>query len=244
MTWINRLKLLGGVIVVLILVAALTLVFNQRQNKVTSYNGQVSADTYTVGADYPGTVVDQMVELDQEVAVGDVLFRVRSLQLREAIEAGMSVTSASAYSVDSATGTITYRAVVDGRVTELTARQGNSIATGGALAVITVDTDPFVTADFLLAPRDYARLESGLPARVLLSNGHQLSGTVDLISASTSERGTVTTVQVVSAELTNVPDPLGRPGAPVTVIVDLKDSGPLAGVQDMLDDFLIKIGLR
>lgn len=244
MTWANRFRLVAGVTAILLLVAALTVVFNLRQSQVTSFSAEVRADVYTVGADYPGTVISQYVQPGATVTQGDLLFQVRSLQLKEAISAGLTVGSTTAYVIDPATGTITYRAVVDGTVTELAARQGNSISSGGTLATITVDSQPFVMADLRLAPRDYARLNSGAAARVLLSDGTQLTGTVRAISASTSERGTVTTVQVDAPDLAAVGAPLGSPGAPATVQVDLADSGPLAGVTDAVTDFLTQIGVR
>jgi heme A synthase len=46
MTWINRLRLLGGLLGVIFLVAVLTLIFNQRQTKATSLSATISADRY------------------------------------------------------------------------------------------------------------------------------------------------------------------------------------------------------
>ena len=72
MTWTNRLRLFGGILGVLLVVAALTLVFNQRQIKVTSLDATVATDTYDVGAAYGGTVTKQFVNEGGVVAKGEL----------------------------------------------------------------------------------------------------------------------------------------------------------------------------
>ena len=132
MTWENRLRLILGVLGVFVLVAALTLVFNQRQNQIASYTGAVAADKYTVGADYAGTVVKQGIRQGEAVKKGQPLFVVQSLALKESLSNGLEVPDTDAYRVDAKHGTISYYAVTDGQMTELNARLGNSIA-GGSL---------------------------------------------------------------------------------------------------------------
>ena len=242
MTWENRLRLTLGVFGVIALVAVLTLVFNQRQNQITSYTGKVSADEYTVGADYAGTVVKQDVQQGQSVTKGQRLFVVQSLALKESLSKGLVVPDTDAYRVAAKRGTITYYAVTDGQVTELQARLGNSVA-GGSLATIAADSR-FVLANFKLVPRDYARVHNGSPARIRLANDQVVTGTVSDVSASTSDSGTVSTIRVISDELATVTAALSAPGAPVNVTIALEDSGPLAGVGDAFTDTLAKIGLK
>lgn len=244
MTWENRLRLTLGVLGVIALVAALTVVFNQRQNQITSFTGAVAADLYLVGADHSGTVISQDVEVGDTVEPGDPLFTVQSLQLKEAIAAGVAVSDTEAYHVDPVAGTIAYRAVVTGQVTDLTARLGNSVPAGGGLATITASGNRYVTASFRLVPRDYARIAIGAPARITLAGDQIIDGTVAAITAETSDSGTVSRLRISSDALADAPSSLTNPGAPVTVSVDLPDSGPLAGVGDLTTDFLTKIGLR
>ncbi len=242
MTWVNRLRLTLGILGVVALVAALTLVFNQRQNQIASYTGAVEADKYTVGADYAGTVVEQDVEQGDPVRKGERLFVVQSLALKESLSNGLEVPDTDAYRVNAKHGTITYFAVKDGQVRELNARLGNSIA-GGSLATIAAD-NRFVLANFKLVPRDYARVHPGSAARIRLADDTVVTGTVSDISATTGESGTVTTVRVKSDDLTRVTAALAAPGAPVSVTVALQDSGPLAGVSDAATDLLAKMGLK
>jgi hypothetical protein len=242
MNWENRLRLTLGVLGVIALVAVLTLVFNQRQNQIASYTGAVSADKYTVGADYAGTVVKQDVQQGQIVKKGERLFVVQSLALKESLSKGLEVPNTGAYRVGTKRGTIAYYAVTNGQVTELNARLGNSVA-GGSLATVSAE-DRFVLADFRLVPRDYARVHVGSVARIRLANDQVIYGSVGEVSATPGETGTVTTIRIVCDDLTRVTPALAAPGAPVNVTVELEDSGPLAGVGDAVTDMLAKIGVK
>ena len=50
MTWTNRLRLFGGILGVLLVLAVLTLIFNQRQTKAASLTGHASRPTPTTWA--------------------------------------------------------------------------------------------------------------------------------------------------------------------------------------------------
>ena len=244
MTWENRLRLFAGVLGVVLLVGALTLVFNQRQNRITSFTGQVTADVYTVGADHAGTVIGQFVEPGEGVQFGQPLFTVQSLQLKEDLANGLEIDDTDAYKIDARRGTIAYYAVVAGEISTLRARLGNSVAAGTGLAEITAAGNRSVSASFRLLPRDYARVTPGAAARIVLPNDQIVEGTVEAITAETGETGTISKLRVSSPGLAEASASLTNPGAPVTVSVDLVDSGPLAGVADLATDFLTKIGLR
>ncbi|TDT34054.1 HlyD family efflux transporter periplasmic adaptor subunit [Naumannella halotolerans] len=245
MTWRSRFRLLGTLILTLVISAALVLVFNQRQNQLASFSGEVVADRYVVGADHGGTVVEQWVRAGDQVQQGDRLFAVQSLQLLQDIENGLMVTDNDAYTVDTETGTLTYRAVVDGTVTEINAQKGNSLAFGQPLAELTVDQRRRVQAKFHLTAREYGRLSIGSPARVTLPDNSIIDGQVQAVSVSTDETGTTSTVVVESRRLNTVePASLTAPGTPVMVTIDLVDTGPLAGVNDLWLDFLHQVGLR
>lgn len=244
MTWIHRLRLLGGILAVITLVAGLTVLFNQRQNTITSFTADIAAQVYTVGADHPGTVILQRVEEGDRVTRGQHLFSVQSLQLKQDIENGLQVADTDAYRLDTDEGVISYYAVIDGEIGRLEARQGNSLAAGVPLATITADGDRFIEARFRLVPRDYARVHEGSPARITLPNDTIIEGTVATVAVETGETGTISTIRVESPQLPTVEPALGKPGTPVTVAVELDDTGPLAGVSDLLKDFLAQIGMR
>ena len=146
MTWTNRLRLFGGILGVLLVVAALTLVFNQRQIKVTSLDATVATDTYDVGAAYGGTVTKQYVNEGDVVAKGDKLFTLQSVPLQQDLSNGLKLSDNEAYDVDAKAGTLTYKATVAGQVTSLKAKLGNALGTGAPFASISVVGSEFVDA--------------------------------------------------------------------------------------------------
>jgi multidrug resistance efflux pump len=244
-TWINRLRLLGGVLAIVLLVAILTLIFNQRQTKVASLNATVSADQYDLSAAYGGTVTEQFVKEGVSVKKGDKLFSVQSVALQQDVNQGLDITSTEAYDVDKSKGIITYKAVVNGKLTELKAKLGNTLATGNPFATISVGGTEFVVADYLLSPRDYERVEKGAHVSVLLPNNETVDGTVTSTKVQTNEGQAQTQVRVDSKALTDPAlDALTEVGTPVTATLELRDDGPLAGVSDMAFDFLRQIGLK
>ncbi|MBA3020416.1 HlyD family efflux transporter periplasmic adaptor subunit [Propionicimonas sp.] len=244
MTWINRLRLALGVLGVIVLTFGLALVFNHRQNQVASYQAEVAADTFNVGADHSGTVIKQAVEAGDTVTKGQLLFEVQSLQLKEDLANGLEVQDTPVYKVDAKRGVIAYFAVADGRVEALNAQKGNSVPGGGSLATI-YGGDRFILADFHLTPRDYARVVPGAPARVTLANDQVISANVEHVAVASSADGAVATLRLDSKELLSLgKSTLAEPGAPLIVTVELADSGPLAPITDAVNDLLQQVGLR
>lgn len=244
MTWENRFRLLGGVTAVIALVLGLAMVFNHRQNEITSHLALVAADTYTVGADYAGTVTRALVKEGDAVAKGEQLFTVQSLQLKEAMANGLEIDDTEAYKVDAKRGVITYYAVTAGTIEELGARQGNSVPAGGTLAKL-YGGERYLEASFHLAPRDYARVVPGTEARVVLPNDQVITASVAKVAVANSVDGTVATLKLDSPQLRELAQKtLSEPGTPVVVNVQLTDSGPLAPVTDAVNDLLQQVGLR
>ncbi len=133
MTWVNRLRLLAGLLGVLLLVAILTLIFNQRQTKAASISATINADSYSVGAAYGGTVTKQYVNDGDFVAEGDRLFTVQSVSLQQDVANGLQIQSSAAYDVDTAKGALTYRATVAGEINDLQAGSGTPWAVASHL---------------------------------------------------------------------------------------------------------------
>lgn len=245
MTWTNRLRLFGGILGVLVIVAALTLVFNQRQTKVTSLDATVATDTYDVGAAYGGTVTKQFVNEGDVVAKGDKLFTLQSVPLQQDLSNGLELTDNEAYDVDAKAGTLTYKATVAGQVTSLKAKLGNALGTGAPFASISVVGSEFVDAKYLLSPRDYDRVVEGSTVDILLPNNQIVTGTVTTIEVATENAKALTEVRVDSKELSDASlDNLTKNGTPVIATLQLRDDGPLAGVNDQVFDFLRQIGLK
>jgi multidrug resistance efflux pump len=221
MTWINRLRLFGGILGVLLIVAVLALIFNQRQTKAASLDATVATDTYDVGAAYGGTVIKQFVKEGDVVATGDELFTIQSVPLQQDLANGLELPDNEAYDVDEKAGTLTYKATVAGQVTELKAKLGNALGTGAPFAQISVVGSEYVDAKYLLSPGDYDRVEEGAQVDILLPNNQTVTGTVTTIRVATEQAQALT-----------------------EATLHLRDDGPLAGVNDQVFDFLRQIGLK
>jgi multidrug resistance efflux pump len=244
MTWTNRLRLTAGILAVLLLVAVLTVVFNQRQSRAASLSATLAADTYAVGAAYGGTVVKQYVAEGDLVEKGDKLFKVQSVPLQQDLANGLEVQSSAAYDVDADAGTLTYKATVSGQVDKLEAKLGNALGTGSPFAQLTVTDTQYVDATYLLSPGDYARVLEGAEASVLLPDHSTVTGTVSSISVATEQNQALTRVRIDAQGLHQGADSaLAKSGTPVVATVQLRDDGPLAGVGDAGFAFLRQIGL-
>ncbi|MGI8456897.1 MAG: HlyD family efflux transporter periplasmic adaptor subunit [Propionibacteriaceae bacterium] len=246
MTWINRLRLFGGLLGITLLVAALTLLFNQRQSEATSLSAQVEADQYKVGATYSGTVTKAYVAEGDSVTKGQKLFTVQSVDLQQDISNGLSVDDTEAYNVDIKKATLTYKAVTAGVVTDLKAKIGASLSSGSDLATLTSSGSEYVVAQYLLTPNDYGRIEKGAPVKLLLPDNKTVAGQVDSVKVQTDAGQAATEVRVNSEAIRTDPSiaELSQPGTPVTATLTLRDDGPLAGASDLTFNFLRQIGLR
>ena len=243
MTWANRVKLMTGLLLVLVIVTAGTLVFTQRQQRALSATAMIVAESYPVGTDYGGIVTRQYVDVGDEVAEGDPLFDVYSLQLRRDIASGYVVDPAITVGTDQA-GTSTVVATVDGTIASVAVPQGGFAQAGGVIANVDRADSLSVDAEFVLSARDYGRLAEGAEAELLLPSQESLIGTVSRIEVDTVDGQALSTVRIASHELAEASATgLFQPGTPVSVTIMLRDDGPLAGVNDAVRDLLRKVGL-
>lgn len=247
MSWLNRLKLLTGIIIVLLIVGLLTLLFNQRQNQVVSLNAHVEAPRTVIASPYAGVVTDQKHSPGEYVNAGDALFTISSASLKDLLATGTEVSSTEGYEVDINAGTVTFVATIDGYLEEYTAFQGTFIGSGEQVATIVSQKNKTVLARFTLNPSDYGRIETNGPVTIHLPDGQLVNGNVLSVKIDDDEAGgaTVTEVTVVSEELQAEDlELLTRRGTPVTAIMSLRDDGLLAGPTEALRQFLVQIGLR
>jgi multidrug resistance efflux pump len=243
MTWSNRIRLFIGVLAVLVIVGACTLAFNQRQLRTESTNAAIAAEEFSVGTIYAGTIIEQLVEQGDEVVTGQMLFRVRSPLLARDL-ASEYVTAADLGVAVEPDGTFPVVATVDGTVSEVLAPLGDFTQAGAVLATVDRAKTLTVEAEFTLTPRDYGRIAEGTSVEILLPDDQTIRGKVTDIDVDTLEGEATTSVTIGSAALeAQAIGGLYRPGTPVLATLHLRDDGPLAGVTDVLRDFLRKIGL-
>jgi len=245
MTWTQRLRLFGGMVAVLLLTAVLVLVFNQRQAQALSTTGQVVSAQASVGAAYGGVITKVDATEGDEVKKGQPLFTVNSPDLQRDLSQGLKVASTDAFDVNASASTVTYKALSDGRLSQVEAQTGGFVQNGANLATITSDGSQYALADFVLSPRDYERIVKGAAVSLRLPDDRTVEGTVQSASVTT-ENGQAKTRVTVGSDALKDPQiaELTHPGTPVAATLSLRDDGPLAGPTDGLRAFLIKIGLK
>ena len=243
MSWASRLKLFLGVIVVLGVVAGCTLVFTQRRSAAQSATATIEAETFTVGAVYAGTVVDQLVQPGDTVAAGDPLLTVHSVQLSRDLEDDV-ITPAELDGVDTTAGTYQVVAAVDGTVASIDTPVGDFVTAGGTAATLDRAGSLTVSAQFALSPRDYGRVADGADVDLLLPDDAKISGQVSKVEVETVDGQAKATVTVTSPSLSaETANALYRPGTPVRATLHLRDDGLLAGPADAFRDFMRRLGL-
>jgi multidrug resistance efflux pump len=243
MTWGNRFRLLGGLFIVLAIVAGATLVLNQRENQVASGSASINAISYSVGSDYAGSVVSQAVKAGDKVEKGDPLMTIQSATLLRDLSSPKTVPVSAAYTT-SKDGTLTLTATEPGVVSDIKAQVGGLVGAGQPLATIDRTGPFFVLAKFRVDSYDFARIEKGARVEIVLPNHQRVIGTASDVKVQTVAGAADAAIKITSKGLiAGSHDGLVEPGTPVTAIMHLRDDGPLAGVKDSFFSLLEQIGI-
>ena len=243
MTWSNRFRLLGGALLVLIIVAASTIVFTPREGQVASRTASFEAVSYSVGSDYAGTVTEQFVEEGAAVATGDKLLSVQSATLLSALESTQGVPENTAYIVAD-DGTLTLIATEPGILKSVEAQVGGFVGAGQTLATVERDESIFVLADFIIDPYNFTRIEDGARVEIVLPDHQRIEATVAKKSVETVDGKANVQLEIASDDfIVGEMDGLVASGTPVTAILHLREDGPLAGITDSLYRLLEQVGI-
>lgn len=243
MTWSNRFRLIGGLIAVFIIVAASTLVLSQREGQTASSSASIRGLSYSIGSDWAGTVVQELVAVGDEVEKGTPLLSIQSPTLLGFIDNNDTVPESTAYTV-SPEGLITLVATEAGIVSQITARVGGFVGAGEPLAVIDRGGELNVVAEFTVDSYDFARITEGALVEIVLPNHQRVTGQVSRLQVETVDGKAEVEAEVTSSELVRGDhDGLVAPGTPVTAILHLRDDGILAGLKDSYYSLVEQIGL-
>ncbi|ROS78926.1 HlyD family efflux transporter periplasmic adaptor subunit [Cellulomonas sp. PhB143] len=243
MTWAVRLRLLVGIVVVVALVAAMTLLLNRRDAQAASQVATLRSIAMDVGTDYPGVVTKVDVKEGDEVGKGDPILTLQSASLEYQLEEDLIDPRSPAYTLDRH-GSMTLLAPADGVVSSLGTSVGSFVANGAVVAQVERALTMYADATFEFEPRDYARLEKGAPATITLPDDSTIQGEVEAITVDNDQDRALATLEISSHDLVRG-DRRGlvASGTPVSVVVDLRDDGVLAPATASFDDFLARVGL-
>jgi multidrug resistance efflux pump len=244
MTWINRLRLITGLLVVVVIVAAATILLHQRESQVSSASASIKSLSYSIGSEYPGIVVEQSVVQGDEVVQGQPLMTIQSPNLTQALDSTtITVPTSTAYTV-TPEGTLSLLATEDGVVSQIDASVGGFVGVGQALATIDRGDGMFVNAKFRLEPYNFARLEEGARVEIVLPDLSRIEGRVTDMRVTTVDGQADADVTIASDSLVmGGAGGLIVSGTPVTAVLHLKEEGPLAGVKSAWLEFLQQIGV-
>ena len=244
MTWINRLRLLAGLLVVFVVVAAATIILNQRESQVASASASIKSLSYSIGSDYPGIVVEQSVAQGDEVVQGQPMMTIQSPNLTQALSSTtIPVPTSAAYTVTD-DGMLSLLATENGVVSQIDASVGGFVGAGQALATIDRGEGMFVSAEFRLEPYNFARVQKGARVEIILPDHSRIEGQVTDIRVTTVDGQADADVTIASDGLV-MGDAGGLvvSGTPVTAILHLEEEGPLAGMKSAWLQFLEQIGV-
>ncbi|HEX4400797.1 MAG TPA: HlyD family efflux transporter periplasmic adaptor subunit [Galbitalea sp.] len=244
MTWANRFRLFVGLIAVIGIVLAATLVLSVRETEVASSSASVKAVSYSVGSDYAGTVVAEKVKTGETVKKGQPLMTIQSAALATAALTKGGVPTSEAYTVAPG-GMLTLTATEPGEVATMGAHAGGFVSAGSQLATIDRAGSLYVQAQFHIDPYDFSRIEKGARVDLVLPNQQELTGAVSQISVTTTTAGAAhVRIQVSSRGLVLGKDNgLITPGTPVDATLRLRDEGPLGGLRELFVSLLQKLHL-
>ena len=231
MTWSNRFRLLGGLIVVVVVVAVATFRLNESKAQVASTAGQVSAESYTVGTPYSGVVVEKLVEVGSAVSTGDPLFLIDSVDLQRDVAEGAVPPRIVASDVD-ANGYLVVRATGDGTVTSLESEVGSFVRDATEMATVQRAGSVYVEAEFVLTPQQYARIEERARATVVLPDRRKITGEVSEMTVEDQDGQARMVISIRSAELVaaEAEDRLVAVGTPVVASLHLNNDGVVSDI--------------
>jgi hypothetical protein len=217
----TRIKFFFGIIMVILLVGALSVFLTASMSVVESSKATLDARTRSIGTDYSGMVIKQNVEEGDTVENGEVLFVIESSQLKEALGSGR-ISRASLPFTLTKDDSIELRANGNGKIDEISFREGSFVPTGAVVATFYAANSLFVTAHFQLSPPDYARINKTNRVELLFPDNTRKEATITSVSLESSENAdTVDTVIEAQLNDADMDDFRFSAGTPVVVTLHL-----------------------
>ena len=225
MTWTSRIRLLGGMLLVLVLAALATYQLNETRGVAVSDSAQILAKTYGVGTPYSGLVVDQLVDVGDPVTTGQQLFVIDSATLQYDVENGFARPATEATQIDAA-GRLVVLATGDGVITEVLSERGTFVQSAAQLATVQRANTLYVQAEYTLTPNEYARVADDATATVVLPNQRAITAHVSEVQVETVAGSAQAVLTLTGASLKDgAENGLVSAGTPVTAELQLDNDG-------------------
>ncbi len=223
MTWRKRIGLTLGLLFVVVLGLGLTMYVNANNGKIAGQSASLMAQDYPVGTDYSGTITKQYVKVGDQVKAGQPLFEIESPILARDLTQGL-VTKDSLSHELKGNDTLVLTATNAGQVDSVAYSSGAFVPANSTVATVQEAGTMYVSADFVLTAKDYARLPANATLNVLLPNNTTITAKVGQLKVSTENGAAKTTVQAYSPDLAKGAGVFAV-GTPVGATLYLDNSG-------------------
>jgi multidrug resistance efflux pump len=239
MTWRNRFRLLGGLLTVMVVVAAATFHLNDSQARVESSTARIAAESYTVSTPYSGVVVERIVEVDAVVAEGEPMFLIDSANLQRDLAQQATPPRMIADDVDPS-GYLIVRASSAGTVTALEGEVGTFVQDSTEMATVQREGSTYVEAAFVLTTQQYARIGENPRATVVLPDQQKITGDVAEFTVEDQDGESRMIVTIESPELVaaEAGNRLVSAGAPVEAELHLENDGVVSDLAAMVKGYV------
>lgn len=223
MTWRKRISLFIGLMFVVALATGLTMYVNANNGKIVGQSASLMAQDYPVGTDYSGTITKQYAKVGDQVKAGQPLFEIQSPILARDLAQGL-VTKESLSHQLKGDDTLVITATNAGQIDTVSYAAGAFVPANSTIATVQQAGTLYISADFVLSAKDYARLPAHATVNVVLPNNTTIQATVAQLKVTTQDGEARTTVQAYSAGLAKGAGVFAV-GTPVTATLYLENGG-------------------
>lgn len=218
----GRIRFFIGIVMVILIVAALAVYLNIQMSTASSSKARIEADTSSVGVNYTGLVREQFVEEGSTVKKGTTLFEIDSSSLKQDLSDKKVTEESLPFDIDPKTQNILLKANEDGVIKEIKYQSGSFIPSGSVIATVNTSSSLHVVANFTLSPPDYARINRDSSVKIKLpDNSTAYADIFDVRLMNNQDRDNVETVVKARLQKADVSDFLFSDGTPVQAELQL-----------------------
>lgn len=228
MTWRKRIGLVIGLLFVVTLAAGLTMYVNSNNGKIAGQSASLMAEDYPVGTDYSGTITKQYVKVGDTVKSGQPLFEIESPILARDLAQGL-VTKDSLSHELKGNDTLVITATNAGQVDSIAYTSGAFVPANSTVATVQQAGTMYVSADFVLSAKDYARIPANATVDVVLPDNTSILAKISQLKVTTENGQTRTSVEAYSPDLAQRAGVFAV-GTPVSATLYLNNSGVVTDV--------------
>lgn len=236
MSFINRIRLLVGLLMVGTVVFGLFVYVNYAMSNITSRSAELESDQYMVSVNYGGTVEKQYVNVGDTVKADDPLFEIRSPSLRAELDAKRTTKKDLLYTLTDE-GNILLKAANSGVVRSVEVTEGSYVPDNAHLATLTVAGTEYVVAKYSLNAPDYARIRRDYPITVTLPDNSRLPAKVFDINLVKDGDTVLTVVKARLDKRANIPSTFSS-GTPVQTTWELEYNNTYKSIADWVKSTL------